>query len=222
MKTKIIVAWLCLVAFALALAGSCSIKHPSEQYECDTNADCVELGDNRVCSGGLCVVPGGTMSDAATDGGRVDALPDASLMCPSQCTQCNTEKKECVIDCNAQPTKCDSNAGQVVCPAGWNCNIKCNTGSSCRNGVNCLNSQSCNVECTGNFSCRNVACGPGPCQVNCAGNQSCSGVSCGQSCACDVKCTPGVSSCFNVICKSAFCDIGLGCSSEPNGCDTCP
>src|SRR5215207_4947239 len=63
---KVVIAWLALVALALVAAGSCSIKHQSEQFECEENADCVELGDGRVCSEGLCVVPGGPQKDAAT------------------------------------------------------------------------------------------------------------------------------------------------------------
>jgi len=223
--TKVVVAWLAIVALALVAAGSCSIKHSSEQFECDTNADCVDLDGNRVCSDGLCVVPGGgPMKDAAVDGMRTDTLPDASLICPDQCTSCNIEKKECTVDCAGDPdtTTC---MGQVKCPAGWSCNVKCNTASSCRAGVDCLGSTSCKIECSGFGSCRSVACGPGPCDITCSGSQSCGGtaggVACGTSCACDVKCAAGAN-CFNVTCTKPQCDTGLGCSSQPTGCDTCP
>lgn len=214
---KLVIGWLCLVALALVAASSCSIKHQSEQYECDTNADCADLGENRVCSDGLCVVPGGGMKDAAVDGARPDTPPDAA-MCPEQCTSCNPEKKECVVDCQQKPALC---MNQMTCPTGWSCDYKCNTSSSCRNGINCLTATGCTVACTGAFSCRNVACGPGPCEVTCEGNNSCSGISCGQSCACDVKCGTNAN-CFNVICTKPQCDIGLGCSSQPFGCDVCP
>jgi hypothetical protein len=216
---KVIIAWLALVALALVAAGSCSIKHSSEQYECETNADCQDLGDGRVCSEGLCVIPGGGIKDAAQGDGRPgDAPPDAALVCPEQCTSCNLEKKECIIDCNQNPMGC---AGPMKCPTGFSCNIKCNTSSSCRMGIDCLTATGCAIECSGNFSCRGVACGPGPCNVNCSGNQSCGGISCGQSCACDVKCGT-IASCFNVTCTKPACDTGLGCSSEPATCDTCP
>jgi hypothetical protein len=215
---KVVAAWLCLVALALVVAN-CSIKHASEQFECETNADCAGLGDNRVCSEGLCVVPGGNMKDAAVgDAQRGDASIDASQACPEQCTSCKLDKKECVIDCNQNQMGCANQ--QVKCPAGFDCTVKCNTPSSCRNGIDCLTAGSCTVECTGSFSCRNVACGPGPCLVTCAGNNSCSGISCGQSCACDVKCAQNAN-CFNVICGKPLCDTGLGCSSEPVTCDTC-
>ena len=216
---KVVVAWLCLVALALVIAGSCSIKHPSEQYECQENADCAELGDGRVCSEGLCVVPGGGMMDAAIDGPKTDGLPpDAPQVCPSMCTSCNFEKKECTMDCNQNANLC---ANQMTCPTGWTCNIKCNTPSSCRMGINCMTATACNVECSGSFSCRNVVCGPGACDVKCTGSNACSGISCGQSCACDVACGVGAS-CFNVICTKPVCDTGLGCSSTPPTCNTCP
>ena len=217
---KVIVAWLALVVLALVVAGSCSIKHSSEQYECETNADCQELGDGRVCSEGLCVIPGGNIKDAAiSDAPRPPDAPADALVCPPQCTSCNLGKKECIIDCNQQGANCTD---AMKCPTGFSCNIKCNTPSSCRMGIDCLTSTGCAIECTGGFSCRNIACGPGPCNVTCSGNNSCSGISCGQSCACDVKCTPVVSSCFNVTCSKPACDPGLGCSSEPPTCDTCP
>ena len=81
---KVVVAWLFLIVLALALAGSCSIKHSSEQYECETNAECAGFDDDRVCAEGLCVVPGGPgpNKDASTDGRPADA----SNACPSQCT----------------------------------------------------------------------------------------------------------------------------------------
>jgi hypothetical protein len=214
---KIVVAWLCLIALALVTAGSCSIKHASDQYECTTNADCADLGDNRVCSEGLCVVPGNVKDAAAGDAPRGDAAVDAAV-CPAQCTSCNLEKKECVIDCQANPAGC---MNQMTCPTGFSCIIKCSTPSSCRNGIDCRNGTGCAVECSNNFACRNIACGPGPCEVTCSGSQSCSGISCGMSCACDVKCDIGAS-CFNVLCGKQVCDTGLGCSSAPTGCDTCP
>jgi len=219
-KAKLIVAWLSLIALALVVAGSCSIKHASDQYECETNQDCAEFGDGRVCADGLCVVPGGNMKDAAVDGKKPDGQPDAS-QCPATCTQCNPEKKECTIDCNQNPNLCGTTAGQMKCPTGWSCIIKCNTSSSCRNGIDCLTATGCQVDCSGSFSCRNITCGAGPCDVNCTGSNSCSGVSCGSSCACDVEC--GVNAnCFNVICSKPMCDTGAGCSSQPVGCEFCP
>src|SRR5262249_51330558 len=106
LAVKVVIAWLCLVAVAI----SCSIKHASEQYECDSNDDCAALGDNRVCGGGICVVPGGeNPKDGGIDSRPPDAPPDGQmLVCPPQCTSCNLEKKECVIDCNQNATTCAS------------------------------------------------------------------------------------------------------------------
>jgi hypothetical protein len=203
---------------AAAIVVSCTINHVSNNFECENNADCIELGhNNRVCSDGLCIVPGGP-SDAAVDT-KVDAPGDTGAVCPAQCTSCNAGKMECTINCASAAGNCTN---QVVCPAGWHCTVLCSPGNSCRNGINCLTSKSCTVECTGSQSCRNISCGPGPCDVNCAALQSCRGVSCGQSCACDVACS-GPADCTNVICKSPGCtDIFTGgCTSMGNGCNTC-
>lgn len=222
---RIVIAWLCMIALAVV---SCSIKHQSEQFECESNADCVELGDGRVCSGGLCVVPGGNMpKDAAVGDGRPDTPVDAPpFVCPPQCTSCNGEKKECIVDCanDPDPMTC---AQTIKCPPGFACNIKCNVASACRMGVDCTQGTACKVDCTSFGTCRNVQCGPGACDVTCSGSQSCggattNGVSCNNSCACDVTCQQG-SNCFNITCTAPQCDIAFdGCSSEPAGCDTCP
>ena len=218
---KVVVAWLCMIAIALVAAGSCSIKHSSEQFECEINADCTDLGDGRVCSEGLCVIPGGTMKDAAAGDGPRDAFVlDAPAVCPAQCTTCNLEKKECAIDCenDTDPATCTNN---IKCPAGYSCNIKCNTASSCRAGVDCTAATGCKIDCAGFGSCRNLACSGGACDIICSGAQSCVGVACNQSCACGVKCDIG-SNCFNVTCSKQACDIGQGCSTQPTGCNTCP
>ncbi len=218
---KIVVIWITLIGLAIATASSCSVKHPSEQYACETQADCEALGEGRVCSDGLCVVPGGGKLDAGVviDAAKRDAaMPDASV-CPAGCTSCDHQRMECVVDCSMSPNGCST---QIVCPVGWACTIKCNVANSCRNGVNCLMSTACNVECSGNSSCRNVACGTGPCKVGCTGTNSCRGISCGASCACDVTC-PQAALCDNVICTSLQCDtFDGGCTSSRTGCETCP
>jgi len=219
---KLVVAWLAVLVLAVATASSCSIKHPSEQFECDTQADCDALGDGRECVDGLCVVLGGgsgTKKDAGTDP-RPDApLPPDAATCPSQCTACDLQRKECLIDCAANPAGCN---GQVVCPPGFACNIKCSTPNACRNGVSCLDATACNIECSGFGSCRNVACGPGRCRTSCSGTDSCRGIACGQSCACDVLC-PDPARCENVVCTALTCGtFSGGCTSMRTGCNTCP
>lgn len=218
---KLIVASIAALFLAVVTVSSCSVKHPSEQYECDTQADCDALGDGRTCMDGLCVGgSGGGKKDAGVvDAARPDAqLPPDAATCPSQCTSCDLTAKTCVIDCAVNPQAC---LPQVICPAGFACNIKCSSPNSCRNGVSCVMGTACNIECTSFGSCRNVQCGLGRCRVNCAGGDSCRGVSCGQSCACDVLC-PDPARCENVICTSPTCDtFSGGCTSQRPGCTTC-
>jgi hypothetical protein len=210
---QLVIAWLALLALAFVLAGSCAIDHRSGAFECTKAADC---DPPRTCSDGLCVVPGGTIDAPMSDAKKDGQTPDAFL-CPAQCTSCNPERMECIIDC-AAGANCGS---QVVCPPGWNCNIKCNTTDSCRSGINCVGGDSCTIACTGTRSCRNVNCGAGPCAITCSATESCRNVSCGQSCACDVKCT-STTSCVGVFCTALQCDTGQGCTSLVPGCETCP
>ncbi|MDQ3370240.1 MAG: hypothetical protein M3680_32890 [Myxococcota bacterium] len=218
---KLVISWLGMLVLAGIVAASCSIKHPSDELACESQARCDEIGEGRECLGGYCVVPGGggkVDAGPGPDARRDAAAPDATV-CPAQCTSCNTSTKECIVDCAMSPSLCSA---QIVCPAGWDCNLKCTTQNSCRNGVNCLDAKSCVVDCAGNSSCRNVACGPGECEVTCSGVNSCRGVACGQSCACDVRCAaPAL--CENVICTALQCNtLDGGCTSLRAGCETCP
>ncbi len=215
---KVVVAWVAVLALCGILAVSCSINNRSGAFECADTSDC---DDGRVCSENLCVVPGGNMKDASViiDAPKGDGGIDASL-CPSQCTSCNTEKKECVINCAMTPSGC---SGPVVCPPGWHCNVTCSPAGSCRMGVNCQGTLSCTVACSGQQACRNVQCGASKCLVSCTGEQSCRGVSCGMSCGCDVKC-PNIAECSSVTCTSFVCRDQLtgGCSSTQSpSCNSC-
>ena len=209
---RLIFVWFVLASLAVAVgAASCSIRHRSDQFECDATADC---GLGRVCREGLCISLGGPDAPLPGDGGR----PPDALVCPPQCTRC-TDGKTCLIDCAA-----GANCGApLVCPAGFNCDIRCSTDNACRSGINCLSAASCAVQCSGRSSCRGVMCGPGPCNVSCTGTLSCESVTCGASCACDVTCGTANGSCFNVQCPRFECDTGRGCSSmRALVCDTCP
>lgn len=215
---KLVIGWLVAVAVGTVAVVSCSINHRSGAYACETNADCE---DGRVCSDDLCVVPGGTKPPDAAIGDAAkppDAPPDGRA-CPDVCTSCNTEKKECIINCGMNPDGCTD---AVVCPAGWHCNVMCSVQNSCRQGVNCTNALSCNIACSGQGSCRMVACGPGKCDVNCTGQGACRGISCGQSCGCDVNCSNNAE-CSGVMCTEFQCrkTFGTGCTSQPFGCNTC-
>lgn len=214
---RLIGVWLGSFALAIALAASCSIEHRSDAFACEKQSDC---SGGRVCSEGFCVLTNVPPSDGPRpeQDGDIEPPPDAPIPseCPPQCTSCNKESRECTIDCGS--TDCTA---QVVCPAGWSCDIQCNRQNSCRNGVNCLDAKSCTLDCSGDGACRNVACGPGRCNVTCSGNASCRSVSCSQSCACDVECGQNAS-CETVICSSFACETFDGCTSQTIGCDICP
>ncbi len=200
-----------IVLLALLITG-CTITHRSQDYACTTQADCAT---GRTCSGGFCVV-NGSQIDAPV---HIDApihIIDAPA-CPAGCTSCDVMAKQCTIDCT------DPNAGctaQVTCPAGYNCDIKCDAANSCRNNVNCQEAASCIIECSGNGACRGVVCGPGSCDVQCTGQNSCRTVDCSTSCKCDVNCA-AIGSCSDTITCPILCDSGLGCSSDETGCSSC-
>jgi hypothetical protein len=199
-----------LLALSLVLAG-CSIQHRSDAYACTQTSEC---NNGRTCVDGFCVVNGGGVD--APRPGDATMGGDASS-CPAGCSSCNTAQHTCTIDCRS--SNCN---GQVACPAGYRCDIMCDTDNSCRNGVDCQAALSCNVTCSGTSSCRNVQCGLGPCDINCSGPSSCRGIACNSSCACDVTCTGNQSCAALIQCTSLACKSGLGCTSVPNVCHSCP
>lgn len=191
---------------ALTIIGSCSVSHRSSDYACTKTSDCT---GGRVCDNGFCIVEG------SIDAPGPPKDSPGSNGCPTGCTSCNVAQKQCTVDC--RNTSC---SGQVTCPTGYHCDIKCDTDGSCRNGVNCTTAASCTVECTAGNACQGVQCGIGPCDVMCTGNGSCRGVSCNQSCACDVLCGTAAD-CQNVQCTSLGCGSGAGCTSVPAFCHSC-
>ncbi len=214
---KLVLAWITVLAVTAISAGSCSINHQSDAFECTKQADCSGF-PGRTCTGGYCVLPGGVIdAPKGNDGSMVDGASDASNACPAQCTSCEMASHTCKIDCAL--TSCN---GAVVCPVGWNCDVACTTANSCRTGVTCADNHSCKITCSGSSSCRNLQCGTGKCDVSCTGSQACRDVACGQSCGCDVTCGPQAF-CDNVTCTSFQCDTGAGCSSALVPlCKTCP
>lgn len=216
---NVVLVWLCALGLAFATASSCSIDHRSGDLECSAQVDC---RDGRLCLDGYCVVSGGGSDATPSDGPRPDATPptvDAPmLVCPPQCTSCESGSKTCIIDC-AQ-TNCVNTT--LVCPTGWNCDISCSTQNSCRNGVNCANALSCDIACSGQGSCRQLVSGAGPMAVKCSGQNSCRGINCDASCACDVACD-GAAECAFLTCSAVTCGVlGGGCTSMRAGCNTCP
>jgi len=227
---KVIALWLAVFGAAVAVAaGSCSINHRSGDFACQVQGDCAS---DRTCIDGECVltgIGGGPPDDAAL-------TTDAST-CPPQCTSCDAGTNTCTIDCAKNPDECDQ---AIACPAGMSCNVMCSTDNACRNGVSCEGATACtiscggrqacedircgdgacNVTCGGRASCNGVTCGTGACQVDCNGLNACPAVQCGAACSCEVLCMAGAA-CNDVTCL-AGCDLGPGCSSLRNGCNTCP
>lgn len=195
------------ILVAVFIVSSCSIRHRSDEYACTTSTDC---NDGRVCDNGFCIVAG-SIDAPKGDAGRADANN-----CPSPCTTCNVQQKSCTINC--QNANCTN---MITCPAGYRCDILCNTDNACRAGVTCSLASSCNIECQGKQSCENIFCGPGPCDVGCTGPASCRNVFCGNSCACDVVCTGNQSCADNISCSSLACESGSGCTSVPALCHSC-
>lgn len=220
---KIVMVWLCALGLAFVTASSCSIDHKSNDFQCTQQADCAS---GRECIDGYCVVPGGVILDAPRPPGDTSTQPDAPQppidapqnLCPPQCSSCNPSSMECTIDCEV--TNCVNTT--LVCPTGWNCDIDCNVNNSCRNGINCGNAASCDITCSGAGSCRQIVSGPGPMELECTGQGSCRNVNCDASCACDIDCGDGAE-CSQLTCSSFTCGtLPRGCTSQRQGCETCP
>lgn len=198
----------CWIIIVAALAG-CSVKHRSEDFACERNADC---SNGRSCVDGACVYSG-------TGNGGIDAgeVPGDGQACPSQCTSCDGGTHTCTIDCALNGAVCDQ---RLTCPAGWNCDVRCNRPGSCSN-VSCGQATSCKIACNGAASCTSVTCGSGPCNVACNGQQSCIDVACNESCACDVSCSANAF--CDATCTQDACVIfERGCTTTPRACNTCP
>jgi hypothetical protein len=205
----------------LVVSGACSINHRSDQFACENSRQC---DSNQTCQDGFCVTGGQPPGDGPITDPDGPLPPDA-FVCPPQCTSCNSQTNTCTIDCNISATACTT---AINCPAGFNCNVLCTRNNLCQN-VNCSQAASCNVQCKGNSTCKNVTCGENKCDIECVGNLACQNVDCVNSCACDVTCGQGTS-CVNVDCPVVGQNEPFGCSdfrpnvctSEPDGCDTCP
>lgn len=199
--------WIILVTTLAATLAACSVKHRSDDFVCERNADC---SNGRNCVDGSCVYQGtGNGVDAGT-------IPGDGQACPSQCTSCDGNTHTCTIDCAANGAVCDQ---KLTCPAGWNCDVRCNRTATCSN-VSCGDASSCKIACNGTASCASVACGSGPCNVICNGSSSCVDVACNDSCACDVACS--VNAYCDATCTRDACDVVEGgCTIDERGCNTC-
>jgi hypothetical protein len=212
MRALVFALGICALLVGGVFASSCSVSHKSDNFTaCDNSSDCPagqRCGDNGLCEGGQ------GDDGGAGDGGR----PDGAV-CPSQCTSCRMDTKECKVDCAISPATCNS---PIVCPPGFTCDIRCTTPNSCRNGIDCTMGDGCEIDCSGQSACRGVKCGPGPCATECTGLQACREIDCGDSCACDVNCN-NEALCEQISCTSEVCTKQLqrGCTSLGPGCFTC-
>ena len=124
-----------------AVIAACFVDRPSKDFECDSNADCLSIGDDRVCKSGYCVVPN----------------------CPGDCPTCDEDQRICPVEC----TSADS-CGSVTCPSGWTCTINCVGANACSN-VFCQAGSTCTVTCTGTDACEDVDCDAAcACDLDCA------------------------------------------------------
>jgi hypothetical protein len=210
--------WLGFVAL-IVTAGSCSIDKKSDEFTtCERQGDC---SNGESCINGVCLAPDDLPDANGPDG---NDMIDGGSTCPSQCTSCRVQngRRECIVDCMVSGPLCNA---PIVCPPGFHCDIRCSTESSCQKGITCGEQQDCTVNCTGRQSCINVNCGSGECRVTCVGEQSCRDNDCGESCACDVICQGLAPRCEAIQCTAPQCIGGgtslRGCSSEPQGCNTC-
>jgi hypothetical protein len=199
---------ICALAALVLGATACQVNHRSGDFACTPQIACAA---GRSCIDGFCVVP---QLDA---GLPIDGAPrpgaDAAIACPSQCSSCDLDQHSCLIDCTADPDTCRD---QVICPPGWDCNVRCSTANSCQKGVSCDGTTACTIACSGRQSCRDVACDGGKtsCDITCTGAGSCDGVRCGGG-SCNVGCTTA-DSCASVTCGTGACTIG--CLGN-NSCD---
>lgn len=140
--------------------------------------------------------------------------PPSDGSCGAQCVRNGGRCFEgaCVFDCEG-PDSCTS--GQVLCPPGRPCDVRCGDGS-CLDNVVCGVLADCDISCEGKGSCaREVIC-EGECTVTCSGAGSCGGGIGGSVELLDLECS-GADSCGSTVqCEGQECR--LSCSG-PHSCD---
>lgn len=166
-----------------------------------TDATCT---GNNVCNGGGTCVP---------RCGFEPTPPGGS--CPAACTG-NCSGTICTILCDA-PNECNSAAGAIVCPAGWDCDVQCVNNQACQdNTITCPADYACSVTCTGNQACggTTVTCSQrGTCALSCSdtgGGEDCLSavLNCGYN-TCTASCTADTTR------PTVNCDGTWGCTCTP-------
>ena len=170
-----------------ALLWSCSVHRVSDNFTCETSADCTA---DRVCTQGFCVIGQNPL---------VDAGPSDAAVCPSICGDtCNFQTRSCTI--------VGSGGDDITCPSGWNCNIRCETSGAC-GAISCTSALSCDVDCTADNACLAITCNTRDCDVTCVGVNACGNIGCTTG-DCTASCSGGNGSaaCGTISCTTGDCD----------------
>ena len=137
--------------FGVTFAVACLVDRPSEDLTCSTTADCGRFPELRACIDHYCVVQD----------------------CPDDCTACDESAKTCQVDCSSA----DDCSGDITCPDGWNCTIRCIGDGAC-NDVNCQSGSQCSIVCMGDGACGDIRCDDAcQCDLDCVGG-ACSSMQC--------------------------------------------
>jgi hypothetical protein len=153
---------------ALGLAAACGLTSVGTS----SNPDDLDAADGHV------LVDGTTIDRNAADGGldavtdaRVDVIVDAApdvpvIACPTGICNGGCDGGVCTIDCNAQGD-CQ---GNVTCPAGLPCHVRCLASDRCSNKtITCPNTAACTISCLADQACQNtvMSFGTGPSRLFC-------------------------------------------------------
>ena len=130
-----------VLIIALVVIGlSCLVDRRSGDFDCESDTDCADFDDERVCTNKVC-------------------LP---VTCPPVCDDCDSGKI-CNIDCTGM-NECRQG---VSCPAGYNCKFTCDADCT---PVTCTSALSCTVTCETGADCGPLICGAAsPCTCTASG-----------------------------------------------------
>lgn len=139
--------------------------------------------------------------------------PPSDGSCGAQCVRSGGRCFEgtCIFDCD-EPGSCTD--GQLLCPPGRPCDVRCGDGS-CLGNIVCGVLADCNIACEGELSCDQEIICEGECSVTCSGAGSCAGGVGGSVELLDLECS-GAQSCGSTVrCEGQECQ--LSCSG-PQSC----
>lgn len=210
------------------LSRACEGKDCGLGKECNTSGNCVvNLPDGGTQDAG---VLDAQIVDAATDAPEDapnDVVVDTGVDACVACTGSSCNAGTCTYDCAGGACN-----GKVVCGAGLDCRMQCNSANSCAN-VSCApGAKSCVFDCTaGDPACMNVQCVAPSCFVNCTNPARCSGTIVLGGADAGLLCS-GANSCggvTNVSCDAGVCTLACGgangcpanadCSTPPSICN---